>query len=226
MTRCRVVIVDDNEAFREALRQDLDAEGGIEIVGVAGNGVEALSLNRACAPEVVLMDLDMPVMGGCEATALLRRESPAVKILALTASTEDPCLLGAIRAGVDGYVVKAERSEEVAAAIRAVTGLTPGAVLSPTLTARLFTLVRQGEDRKAALEALRQRLTRQEFEALRVIDRTNDEVAAVLSIETQSARNLTQQLYRKLRVQTRGEAVQIARSHDLLSGPSAAPAQK
>jgi len=132
----RVVIADDHELFRRGLRMVLEAEDGIEVLAEAADGHEAVTRVEELAPDVVLMDLRMPHMGGIEATRAIRHLFPTTRIIVLTISDEEDDLLGAVKAGANGYLLKEVSIEEVADAVRAV--YQGYSLLSPSLAARLL----------------------------------------------------------------------------------------
>src|SRR5262244_1134157 len=113
----RILLVDDHSVVRQGLRLFLKYDPELEIVGEAADGAEALSLARELMPDVVLMDLLMPVMDGIAATAAIRRELPDVEVLALTSVLEDTLVVGAVRAGAIGYMLKDTQAPELCRAI-------------------------------------------------------------------------------------------------------------
>ncbi|HUR22821.1 MAG TPA: response regulator transcription factor, partial [Acidimicrobiales bacterium] len=116
----RVVISDDHDLFRRGLKMVLEAEEDIEVVAEAADGQEALVRVEELAPDVVLMDVRMPRMGGIEATRLIRQLFPTTRIIVLTVSDEEDDIYGAVKAGANGYLLKEVSIEEVADAVRAV----------------------------------------------------------------------------------------------------------
>ncbi len=118
--RVRVLIVDDHTIIRQALRQLLETEAEIEVVGDAANGREAIASAEKFLPDVVLMDMVMPGLNGLEATRQIRKRCPKTRVLILTGYMEDEQILGALRAGASGYVVKRSDTEELLLGIRAV----------------------------------------------------------------------------------------------------------
>ena len=115
----RVLVVDDHPVVRDGLRGVLDAEPDMEVVGEAGHGAEALARIPDAAPDVVLMDLRMPTMGGVEAIAALRAAAPGVRVLVLTTFDTDRDVLPAIEAGATGYLLKDTPRDELVRAVRA-----------------------------------------------------------------------------------------------------------
>jgi NarL family two-component system response regulator LiaR len=115
----RVLITDDHKVVRRGLRGFLELDPALEVVGEAGNGEEAVAIARRLEPDVVLMDLLMPVVDGIEATRQIRRELPDVEVVALTSVLEDASVTGAIRAGAIGYLLKTTEANELCEAIKA-----------------------------------------------------------------------------------------------------------
>ena len=176
----RVLVCDDHELFRRGLRMVLEAEEGIEVVAEAADGVEAVGRVEDLAPDVVLMDVRMPRMGGIEATREIRRRFPMTRIIVLSVSDEEDDLYGAFKAGANGYLLKEVSIEEVADAARAVAS--GQSLLSPSLASRL--LAEMGGDRGDAL-------TDREAEVLRLVARglETSAIASELGIGEPSVRN-------------------------------------
>src|SRR5215471_7756641 len=135
----RIVIADDHSVVRQGLRMFLRLDPDLEVVEEAADGAEALRLARQLRPDVVLMDLLMPVMDGIAATAAIRQELPETEVLALTSVLEDETVVGAVRAGAIGYVLKDTRAEALCQAIKAAA--TGRVQLTPQATARLMQAV-------------------------------------------------------------------------------------
>jgi NarL family two-component system response regulator LiaR len=132
----RLLIVDDHGVVRQGLRMYLALDPELEVVGEAANGAEALRLAHELKPDVVLMDLLMPVMDGVAATEAIRRELPEVEVIALTSVLEDSAVYGAMRAGAIGYLLKDTEADELCRAIKAAAA---GQVqISPPVVARLL----------------------------------------------------------------------------------------
>jgi DNA-binding NarL/FixJ family response regulator len=116
--KTRVLIVDDHEAFRSGLRAVINHQADMEVVGEAENGEKAVALSREMQPDIILMDVKMPVMDGAEATSRILAETPGMKVLALSIYDDDEFMAGMMRAGALGYILKGCDSEELSAAIR------------------------------------------------------------------------------------------------------------
>src|SRR5512135_3779042 len=170
----RVVIADDHSVVRQGLRMFLGLDPELEVVGEAADGAEVLRLARQLRPDVVLMDLLMPVMDGITATAAIRHELPDTEVLALTSVLEDASVVGAVRAGAIGYLLKDTDAEALCQAIRAAV---EGQVqLTPQAAARLMQVVSAPESP--------QPLTERELDVLRLVARgqSNKEIALGLHI--------------------------------------------
>ncbi|MCX6462895.1 MAG: response regulator transcription factor [Pseudonocardiales bacterium] len=208
----RVLIVDDHPVVRDGLRGVLDGEPDMTVVGEAGHGAEALARVGDAAPDVVLMDLRMPTMGGVEAITALRATAPAVRVLVLTTFDTDRDVLPAIEAGATGYLLKDVPREELLRAVRAAHR--GEAVLSPAVAGRLMGQVRgvgRGEGGADALSA-------REMEVLRLVaaGSTNREAARALFISEATVKTHLLHIYAKLEVRDRASAVAAGYQRGLL----------
>ena len=194
----RVLITDDHSVVRQGLRMFLSLDPDIQVVGEASDGREALDMARILRPDVVLMDLLMPVMAGIEATQLIRKEMPDVEVVALTSVLEDASVTGAVRAGAIGYLLKDTNVEELH---RAVRGAAEGRVyLASEAAARLMREVRAPEDPEA--------LTDREAEILMLLARgkANKQIASSLYISEKTVKAHVSAILMKLGVQSRTQA--------------------
>ena len=204
MTPLRVVIADDQPMMRAGFKAVLEATGDIEVVGEAGNGEEAVQVATECAPDVVLMDIRMPVMDGIEAT----RRLPRQKVLILTTFGVDDYIIAALRAGASGFLLKDAPTAKVVEAVRAVAA--GDAVLSPAVTRQLLDQV--GRRLPAAVsqepEGFAQ-LTEREREVLRMLAAglTNAEIAAALVVSEATVKSHVSNLLGKLGLRDRVQAV-------------------
>jgi two-component system, NarL family, response regulator NreC len=124
--KIRVLIVDDNRVFRDGLKLVINSQSDMEVAGEAENGEKAIAMAREHHPDIILMDVKMPVMDGTEATSRIRAEMPGMKILALSIYADEGFMAGMMRAGALGYILKGCDSDELSAAIRGAAG-PPGA---------------------------------------------------------------------------------------------------
>jgi two-component system, NarL family, response regulator LiaR len=197
----RLLIADDHWVVREGLRMYLSRDPGFEIVGEADNGETAVQLAKDRRPDVVLMDLVMPVMDGITAIQAIRAEAPGVEVVALTSVLDDELVVVAVKAGAIGYLHKDARGEELKEAIRAAAA---GRVhLSPQAAARLLREVRTPEPAETP-----EPLTEREREVLRLVSLglANKEVARRLGIGEGTVKTHVSSLLAKLRVQSRTQA--------------------
>ena len=193
-----VLITDDHAVVRQGLRMFLSRDPDLLVIGEASNGQEALQLARELKPDVVLMDLLMPVMDGIEATQAIRDELPEVEVIALTSVLEDASVTGAVRAGAIGYLLKDTDSEELRRAIKAATG---GQVhLAPQAAARLMSEVRSPESPED--------LTERESEVLKLLarGRANRQIASSLFISEKTVKAHVSKILMKLGVRSRTQA--------------------
>jgi two-component system, NarL family, response regulator LiaR len=200
--KIRTLITDDHKVVRQGLRGFLELDPTLEVVGEASNGEEAVKMAKVLRPDVVLMDLLMPVMDGIEATREIRREVPEVEVVALTSVLEDASVTAAIRAGAIGYLLKTTDADELCDAIRSAAS---GQVrLAPEAAARLMREVRAPENPEA--------LTERETEVLRLIARglANREIAGELSIDEATVKSHVHHILSKLNVRSRTQAALYA----------------
>lgn len=212
----RLIVADDDASYARALADVLRAEPDLDVLGLATNGLEALTLARATLPDVVLMDLAMPVMGGLEATRRIKQELPTVEVLTLTVQDDDDALFGALQAGAKGYLLKDAPLDAIAPAVRAVAQKT-GAI-PPTLAARVLAEFSRLADHPQALRRLYSLLTRQEVEVLTLIGaaKTNVQISALLSVELTTTKKQVTSILKKLEVNNRTQAALIAQQSGLL----------
>ena len=205
----RVVLADDHAVVRKGVREFLEDEPDIEVVGEASDGQQAVELAVALRPDVVVMDVAMPELSGVEATKRIRSLAPTVRILALTAYDDEPYIFGLLDAGVTGYMLKTAESREIVRAVRATAA--GRSALDPTVATRVVTRARQPA---ANAEAL----TERELEILRRAARglTNKQIGAELDISDRTVQNHLANIYAKLEVASRTEAVTVALQRGLI----------
>jgi two-component system, NarL family, response regulator LiaR len=198
----RILVVDDHSVVRQGLRMFLSLDPDFEIVGEAEDGTQAVELARRTQPDVVLMDLLMPVMDGIEATAAIRNASPDIEVVALTSVLEDSAVIDAVRAGAIGYLLKDAQADELCRAIRAAAA---GQVqLSPKAAERLV--------REVRAPASPETLTEREIEVLRLLahGRSNKEIAHDLVISEKTVKTHVSNILAKLGVPSRTQAALYA----------------
>lgn len=217
--RIRVAVVDDHPVVRAGLAALLASADDLEVVGQAADGEAAVALARAERPDVVLMDLRMPVLDGAGATARLREEAPGVRVLVLTTYETDASILTAIEAGASGYLLKAAPEEEILAGVRAVAR--GDVALAPAIAA---SLVRQVARPAAAPPAApTPTLSPRETEVLALVaaGRTNARIALELHVTPATVKTHLLHVFEKLGVGDRTRAVTLAMELGLL--PPATP---
>ncbi len=200
----RVLIVDDHAVVREGLRTFLDLQEGIEVVGEAGDGEEALLEAERLHPDVVLVDLVMPRLDGVQTMRQLRERVPRARAIVLTSFLEDERLLPAIRAGAAGYLLKNVQPQELARAVR--TAAAGEALIDPAVAARLVEALGGGREERA------EQLTPREREVLALIGRgfANKRIAAELGVAEKTVKTHVSNVLSKLGVSDRTQAALYA----------------
>ncbi|MDO5626772.1 MAG: response regulator transcription factor [Mobilicoccus sp.] len=220
----RILLVDDQGLFRGALSSVISAQPDMTIVGEATNGLDGLEQAHALRPDLIVMDVEMPVMNGVEAAALMREQLPHVKIVMLTVSEDDDHLMRAVRLGVHGYLLKDMRPEELFEMIRSVgRGQTP---VAPALVGKLMAELRD-TDRPTATPEARPRpdavLSARELEILRHVAHglSNREIGSRLSITEGTVKNHVHNALQKLGMENRIQAAAYIVRQGLGSPPPA-----
>jgi DNA-binding NarL/FixJ family response regulator len=217
----RVLIADDQRVVREGLATIVGAFPDTEVVGLAGDGVEALELLAARAPDVVLMDLRMPRMDGVEATRAARETHPGVPVVVLTTFADDESILAALSAGAAGYLTKDAAREDIRRALdAAVAGQS---VLDPAAQAALLKAARQAPPPRPT--TLPDGLTEREAEVLTLIATglSNAEIAARLFVAETTVKTHVNRIFAKTGSRDRAQATAYAHRHGLATGVDAGP---
>jgi DNA-binding NarL/FixJ family response regulator len=202
----RVVLVDDHTMLRHGLRQTLRASG-FDVVGEASNGRAGVQLVRELKPDVIVMDLHMPLVNGIEATRAILEDEPGARVLVLTISTDEEDVLDALAAGACGYILKTAPPEDT---VRAIAAAHAGdSAISPRVAGRLVEHVRRAGRPTAAPPSS---LTPRELEILRLIaeGRENTEIAEILVISPSTAKNHVAHVLDKLGLENRVQAAVYA----------------
>ena len=211
MSASRILLADDHVLFREGLAGLIRSQTDLQVVGQAGDGLEALSQARDLQPDLIVMDIKMPVCDGLEATRLIRGTLPSVRILILTVHDEDEKLFEAVKSGANGYLLKNIGSAEFLEGVRAA--LAGDAALPPRLAARLLEefarLSTQAQARSAAPWA---ELTPREAEVLNLLatGATDKEIAARLVLSLHTVKSHVRSILSKLHAVNRRDAVRLA----------------
>ncbi|MGI8332829.1 response regulator [Actinomadura scrupuli] len=216
MTVTRVVVADDQTVVREGLALLLGLLPGIEVVGVAGDGEQAIEQVALHRPDVVLMDLRMPRMDGVEATRRIRSGDPGVQVVVLTTYADDESVFAALRAGARGFLTKDAGAEEIAQAIAAVRE--GEAQLDPSVQLRLVEALTSAEPPRGR-GALPDGLTKREGQVLGLIaqGRSNAEIARELFISEATVKTHINNLFAKAALRDRAQAVAYAFRHGFAS---------
>ncbi|WP_433723720.1 response regulator [Actinoplanes sp. CA-051413] len=208
----RVLIADDQRVVREGLSMVLALMEGVEVVGTATDGAEAVTLARTVRPDVVLMDLRMPRCDGVEATRRLRTEAPEVRVVVLTTYSDDRSVLDAVRAGARGYLTKDAGGEQIHEALRQVVD--DHAVIDPAVQRHLVDAI-AGEP--APRPGFPDGLTPREAEVLSLMagGLSNAEIASRLTVSEATVKSHVNHLFAKIGARDRAQAVAYAFRHDL-----------
>lgn len=200
--KIRILAVDDHAIVREGLRWLLATEPGMELVGEAADGIEAVAKARDLRPDVILMDLVMPRKGGIEAITEIKRDNPEALILVLTSFAEDQQIFPAIKAGALGYLLKDTSPQELLRAIRDVYRGTPS--MHPTIARRVMQELQRASDLPPAEEPL----TEREVDVLKLVARgmSNEEIAGSLFLSERTVRTHVSNILHKLHLANRTQA--------------------
>jgi DNA-binding NarL/FixJ family response regulator len=212
MNPIRILIADDHPMFRFGLRVLLATEQGIEVVGEATNGQEAVDLTASLKPDLILMDINLPQLNGIEATRQILRQNPHIGILIIT-MFEDDTIFAALQAGARGYILKGAEGEET---LRAIHAAAHGeSIFSPTIAQRLTHFFAQSSTQTAHQPF--PELTPRERDILKLIAQglTNTSIAERLSLSPKTVRNQVSIIFNKLQVVDRAEAIIKARNAGL-----------
>ena len=205
----RVILVDDHDLFRTGLR-NLLADQGVDVVGEAQTGAEALGLVRDLAPDVVVMDLNMPGMNGVDATRQINVLAPLTRVLVLTISDQDADVLDAILAGASGYLLKDSSIQDLLQGIRSAA--VGEALISPHIAAKVLQRVRATSTSPEIADTIRAELSDREIEVLKLIANGTDnaQIAAELHISPKTVKNHISNILMKLQIDNRIQAAVYA----------------
>jgi DNA-binding NarL/FixJ family response regulator len=205
----RVLIVDDHDLFRTGLRTLLE-EQGVDVVGEAPDGEEAVELVKEEAPDVVLMDLEMPGKGGVEATRQIAAAAPLTRVVVLTISDQDSDVMDAVVAGACGYLLKDSTIQELLRGIQAAS--VGESLISPSIAAKVLQRLRAASPDAQAAETILAELSDREVQVLRLIanGKDNSEIARELFISAKTVKNHISNILLKLSIQNRIQAAVYA----------------
>jgi len=212
----RILLADDHNILRAGLRVLLNTEPEFEVVGEAADGNQAMQLAATLSPDIVLMDINMPGLGGVEATKRLKEMQPEIHVLILTVHEDESLLRETIHAGASGYVVKRAAEAEL---IQAIQAISQGDIyIHPSMTRALLKDLAPASSPKPST-SIQSTLTKREVDVLRLVARgyTNNQVAELLSISPRTVEGHRANLMQKLDLHSRVELVEYAEEHGLLN---------
>lgn len=214
MANIKVLIADDQELILESLHIVLSMEEDIEIVGLANNGEEAIHGCEQVQPDIVLMDINMPVMDGVAATALIKKRIPGIKIIMLTSYREVEYVLAALSHGAEGYLLKAIHPKDLAAGIRVVHA--GGTLITQEMASKMIKSMNMNNS--AATKSNEYGLSAREIEVLHKLASglRNQDIAEALFLSEGTVKNYISTIYSKLHVKGRREAARKARDSGIL----------
>ena len=211
MERIKVLIADDHRVVREGLSAILKTKENIDVVGEAQDGQEAVEKARSLVPDVILMDVSMPRMGGVEATRVIKRELPHIGIVALTMYEEQQYIFDLVRAGATGYLLKDTDSSQIVKAIQSI--YRGESLIHPSVASKIlaeFSLLAQKKGKKSSW--VEHDLTEREITVLRLVadGKTNKEIANSLDLSEKTVKNHVRNIFHKLQVYDRTQAAILA----------------
>lgn len=208
MSKLRIFLADDHAVVREGLKRLIDCEEDMEVIGEAENGEEAVGKVTEVKPDIAVMDVSMPVMGGAQATRVLKENAPGVRVIALTVHEDRGYIQELLEAGAAGYILKRAASEELIRAIRAVS--IGGIYVDQRLVSNLLSsIIHPRNDTLAPIEKLSER----EMSVLRLIASgyTNKEIAAQLDVSVKTVETYKARSMEKLELRSRVDIVRVAK---------------
>ncbi|WP_150284522.1 response regulator transcription factor [Rummeliibacillus sp. TYF-LIM-RU47] len=207
----KILLADDHEMVRIGVSAYLQAQPDMEVIAEAANGEEAVQLALKHRPDIILMDMVMPILSGAEATKAIVNEWPDAKIMIVTSFLDDDKVYPALEAGAISYLLKTTNAKQIADAIRSTFNGTP--ILEPEVTSKMMARMRQKNDRP-----LHEELTEREHEVLLLIaqGKTNQDIADELFIALKTVKTHVSNILSKLEVQDRTQAVVYAFNHHLV----------
>lgn len=210
----RILLVDDHALVREGTRRLLETEKDVEVVAEASNGEEAIEVARSLLPDIAVMDISMPGIGGIEATRAIKKNCPETAVLILSAYDDEPYLLALLDAGAAGFLLKNVHGQELIQAIRAVAR--GESVLQPSIAEKMM---RRLSTRPDVTQHSANLLSEREFDVLRLAARglPNKEIAARMSLSIRTVHSHLANIFMKMQVGSRTEAVLLALRQGMIS---------
>lgn len=211
----RIIIADDHTIFRQGLKELIENEKDIRIIGEASDGKQVLELAKKLKPDIILMDINIPEIDGIEVTRKLRKEMPDVKVIILSMYDDEAHILEAVKAGALGYVVKTKTAEILIKTLR--TLISEGVAFSTDIMPRFLDAVRKIEPKNLNVQRLQ--LTKREIELLSALSKgfSNKEIARKFSSSEKTVKNQLNLLFNKLGVENRTKAVVKAIQQKIIS---------
>lgn len=209
----KIVIADDHSMIREGLKQLLEMDGGVEVIAEAGNGVECLEVLEKVIPQVLLLDINMPVMNGLEVLKKIKKENMDIKVIILTVHNEIEYLLKAVEFGIDGYILKESDSSELRKAIfNVISGET---YIQPNLIPLLNAKMVERDIEKEKIDLL----TKRELEVLKLLSvgLCNKEIGEKLNISERTVKNHISNIFKKIEVTDRTQAAVFSIKNKLIN---------
>jgi DNA-binding NarL/FixJ family response regulator len=219
MAKTRLLIVDDHALFRDGLASLIASQEDMEVVGEASQGLEALEKARELMPDIILMDVKMPQCDGLEATRLIKKEMPYVKIIMLTVHDDDENLFESIKSGAQGYLLKNITSQEL---LEAVRGMARGeAAISRPLAGRLLAEFGRLAQRESLAPGEEAELTSRERQVLELVAKgaSNKEIARALVLSENTVKNHLRNILEKLHLNNRTQAAAYALKRGIIQPP-------
>ena len=207
MKKIKVLIADDHQVVREGLSAVLRTKEDVQVVGEVGNGQEAVEKAKELKPNVILMDISMPVMDGVEATRIIRNEHPEIGVVVLTMHEEEEFIFDVVKAGATGYLLKDSDSSQIVKAIRSISQ--GESLIHPSVATKIlaeFSQLSGGKGKRAA--KAKQELTAREIGILQQVaeGKTNKEIASDLNLSEKTIKNHVRNIFHKLHVYDRTQA--------------------
>ena len=208
MAKIKILLAEDHILVREVIRELIQREPDMEVIGEAGDGIQAVQMTRKLRPDVVIMDIAMPNLNGIEATKQIKEKYPDTAILILTAYDDEQALFALLEAKVSGYLLKTARGQELISTIRAIYA--GESVLQPSIARKV--IEGYNASTRPGSKGMTGPLTKKEMDVLRLASKgiTNKEIAEELNLKVQTVRGRLKKVFKKLNVSSRTEAVMYA----------------